>query len=49
MIDRHSLINVLTDANIDRQNAERSATVIVRTIRYYPRRAMTKIDADLTI
>ena len=32
MIDRLSLANALADANIDRQNAERIATVIVRAI-----------------
>jgi hypothetical protein len=33
MTDRLSLTNALADANIDRQNAERIATVIVRAIR----------------
>jgi hypothetical protein len=33
MTDRLSLTNALADANIDRQNAERIATIIVRAIR----------------
>jgi hypothetical protein len=33
MTDRLALTNALADANIDRQNAEHIATVIVRAIR----------------